>query len=54
MYLYEGDIEQSLLEELTDSNESSFSDESDSSGTEDLTVSEVVGAECSDNENNEV
>jgi hypothetical protein len=51
MYLCEGDIEQSLLEELTDSDQSSFSD---SSVTEDLTVSEVIGAERSDNENDEV
>jgi hypothetical protein len=51
MYLCEGDIEQRLLEELTDSDQSSFSD---SSVIEDLTVSEVIGVECSDNENDEV
>jgi hypothetical protein len=40
-----------LLEELTDSDQSSFSD---SSVTEDLTVSEVISVECSENENDEV
>jgi hypothetical protein len=55
MYLCEGDIQQRLLEELTDSDQSSFSDSSDSSVvTEDLTVSEVIGAECNDNENDKV
>jgi hypothetical protein len=39
-----------LLEELTASDQSSFSDESDSSGTDDLTVGEVIGADCSDDE----
>jgi hypothetical protein len=51
MYLYEGNIAQSLLEELTASDQSSFSD---SSETEDMTVSEVIGGERSDNENDEV
>jgi hypothetical protein len=37
MYLFEDEIEQSLLEELTASDQSSFSDESDSSGTDNLT-----------------
>jgi hypothetical protein len=46
MYLCEGDIEQSLLEELTHSDQISFSD---SSVTEDLTVSNVIGVEYSDN-----
>jgi hypothetical protein len=45
MYLLDDEIEQSLLEELA-SDQSSFSDESDSSGTDDLTVGEVIGAEC--------
>jgi hypothetical protein len=54
MYLFEDDIEQTLLEELTASDQGSFSDESDSSRTDDLTVSEVNGAECSDNQNDEV
>jgi hypothetical protein len=49
MYLLEDKIEQSLLEELV-SDQSSFSDESDSSGTDDLTVGEVIGAECCDDE----
>jgi hypothetical protein len=33
---------------------SSFSDESDSSGTDDLTLGEVIGAEYSDNESDDV
>jgi hypothetical protein len=49
MYLLEVEIEQSLLEELP-SDQSSFSDESDSSWTNDLTVGEVIGAECYDDE----
>jgi hypothetical protein len=49
--LCEGDTEQRLLEELKDSDQRSFSD---SSVTEHLTVSEVNGAECSDNENEEL
>jgi hypothetical protein len=43
MYLLEDKIEQNLLEELA-SDQSSFSDESDSSRTEDLTVGKVIGA----------
>jgi hypothetical protein len=54
MYLFEDETEQSLLEELTASDQSSFSDKSDSSGTDDLTVGEVIGAECSDNESDNV
>jgi hypothetical protein len=57
-YLFEDEIcsfiEQSLLEELPASDQSSFSDERDSSGTDDLTVDEVIGAECSDNESDDV
>jgi hypothetical protein len=49
MYLLEVEIEQSLLEELA-SDQSSFSDESDSIGTDNLTVGEVTGAECCDDE----
>jgi hypothetical protein len=49
MYLLEEEIEQSLLEELA-SDQSSFSDESDSSGTDYLTVGGVIGAECCDDE----
>jgi hypothetical protein len=52
--LFEDEIEQSLLQELTDSDHSIFSDESDLSGTEDLTVCEVICVECSDNESDEV
>jgi hypothetical protein len=54
VYLFEDENEQSLLDELTASDQSSFSDESDSSGTDDLTVGEVIGAECSDNEIDDV
>jgi hypothetical protein len=54
MYLFEDQIEQSLLQELKASDQSSFIDESDSSGTDDLSVSEVIVAECSDNESDDV
>jgi hypothetical protein len=40
--------------ELIASDQSSFSDENDLSGTDDLTVGEVIGAECSDNESDDV
>jgi hypothetical protein len=43
-----------LLAEHTASDQSSFSDESDSSGTDNLTVGEVIVAECSDNESDNV
>ena len=52
--MFEDEIQQSLLQELTDSDQSSFSDESDSSGTDDLTVGEVNSLEYSDNEIEEV
>jgi len=48
MCLLEDEIEQSLLEELTASDQSGCSDEDDSSGNDDLTVFEVIGSECSD------
>jgi hypothetical protein len=48
VYLFEDETEQSLLDKLTASDQSSFSEESDSSGTNNLTVGEVIGAECSD------
>jgi hypothetical protein len=58
MYLFEDEIhsfiEQSLLEELTASDQSSFSDESDESGTDNLTVGDIIGAQCSDNESDDV
>jgi hypothetical protein len=54
VYLFEDEIEQSLLDELTASDQSSFSDKSDSSGTNDLTVGEVIGAECCDDVSNDV
>ena len=38
-----------MLEEVTASDQSSCSDNDDSSGTDDLTVGEVIGLECSDN-----
>jgi hypothetical protein len=47
--LFEDEIEESLLEELTASDQSSCSDDDDPSGTDDLTVCEVIGLECSDN-----
>ena len=50
----EDEIEQSLLEELRVSDQSSFSDDDDSSGTDDLTVAEVIVSECSDNETDDV
>jgi len=40
--LLEGKIEQSFLEEHTASDQSSSSDDADSSGTDDLTVGEVI------------
>jgi len=52
--LLEDELEQSLLEELTASDQSSCSDDDDSSGTDDLTVVEVIGLECSDNESDDV
>jgi hypothetical protein len=54
VYLFEHEIEQSLLEELTASGQSSFSDESDSSGIDNLTVGEVIVTECSVNESDDV
>jgi hypothetical protein len=45
--LFEGEIAQALLEELTDSNSSSGDD---SSGTDGMAVGEVIALECSDNE----
>jgi hypothetical protein len=50
----EDEIEQSLLEELTASDQSSCSDDDDSSGTDDLTTVEVTVSECSDNESDDV
>ena len=52
--LFEDEIEQSLLEELTASDQSSSSDDDDSSGTDDLTVSELIGSGSSDNESDDV
>jgi len=43
-----------LLGELTASDQSSCSDNDDSSGTDDLTVVEVTGSECSDSESDDV
>jgi hypothetical protein len=48
-YMFAEEIEQSLLEEHTTSEESSSSDETDSCGIDDLTVCEVNFAECSTN-----
>ena len=51
--LLEDEIEQSLLEELTASDQGSSSDD-DSSGTDDLTVCEVIVSEYSDDESDDV
>ena len=48
--LLEDEIEQSLLEELTASDQSNSIDDDDSSGTDDLTVGEVIGSEYSNDE----
>ena len=47
-------IEQSLLGDLTASDQSSCSDDDDSSGNDDLTVVEVTVSECSDSESDNV
>jgi len=52
--LLEDQIEQSLLEELTASDQSSCSDDDDSSATDDLTVVEVLSSECNDSESDDV
>jgi hypothetical protein len=52
--LFEDETEQSLLEELTASDQSSCSDDDDSTGTDNLTIVEVTGSECSDRENEDV
>jgi hypothetical protein len=52
--LFEDEIEQSLLEELTASDRSISSDDDDSSGMDDLTVGDVIGSESSDNESDDV
>ena len=44
----------SLLEEYTSSDDSSSSDETDSCGSDDLTLGEVNFAECSENESDNV
>jgi hypothetical protein len=50
MYLLEEGVEQRLLEENA-SDQSSFSDESDSSETDDLTIGEIIDAEyCDEND----
>jgi hypothetical protein len=46
----EEEIEESLLEECTDSDQSISIDDDDSSGTDDLTVCEVIVSENSDDE----
>ena len=52
--LLEGEIEQSLLGELTASDQSSCSDDDDSSGTDDLTLVEVTDSECSYSESDDM
>jgi hypothetical protein len=46
--LFEEEIEQALLEELTDSDHCSSSSDDESSGTDDLAVDKVTAMECSD------
>jgi len=53
-YPLEDEIEQSLLEEFKASDQSSYSDDDDSSGTDDLIVCKVTGSKCSDNESGDV
>ena len=48
------EIEQSLLEELTASDQSSSSDDDDSSGTADLTVGKVIVSEYRNDESDDV
>lgn len=45
---FEEEIEQALLEELTDSDPSNYSSDDDSSGTNDLAVGKVITLEYSD------
>jgi hypothetical protein len=52
--LLEDEIEQSLFEELTASDQSSSSDDDDSSWTDDLTVGEEIVSEYSDDESDDV
>jgi len=52
--LLEDEIEQSLFEELMASDQRSSSDDDDPSGTDDLTVGEVIGSEYSDDESDDV
>ena len=52
--LLEDEIEHSLLEELTAYDQSTCSDDDDSSGTDEFTVVEVLGSECSDSESDDV
>ena len=52
--LLDDDIEQSLLEELTASDQIDCSDDDDSSGTDDLTAVVVTDSKFSDNESDDV
>jgi len=52
--MFEDETEQSLLQELTASDQRNCSDDDDSSGMDDFTVGEVIGSECSDNESDDV
>jgi hypothetical protein len=52
--LFVDEIEQSLLDEFTASDQISSSDDDDSSGTDDLTVGEVIISEYSDEESDDV
>jgi hypothetical protein len=48
--LFEEEIEQPVLEELTDSGHCSSSSDDESNGTDDLAVDEIIAVECNDEE----
>ena len=52
--MLEDEIEQSLLGEITTSDQSNCNDDDDSCGTDDLTVFEETDSVCSDSENVDV
>jgi hypothetical protein len=53
-HLFEEEIKQALLEDLTDSDQCTSSSDDESSGTDDLGVDEVTAMECSDEEDDNV
>jgi hypothetical protein len=52
--MFVDEIEQSLLEAIIASDQSSCTNDDDSSGTDDLTVGKVTILECCDNESDDV